>query len=67
MQGEGTKKCPLREHVKKKFAFLAGHSAKALTPPPVSGTKVILGKFFLHIDIHIYVFEISKPDMEKSF
>ena len=32
----------------KKLAFLAGHSAKALTPPlPVSGTIAILCKLFL--------------------
>ena len=48
----------LRVHVKK-IAFLAGHSAKALTPDPlpVSRTIAILCKFFFIFDIYIiYVF-----------
>ena len=49
------------------LAFLAGHSAKALTPPgplPVSGKIAILCKFFfiyIYMDIgHIYVFKTRK-------
>ena len=52
-------------HVKK-IAFLVGHFAKALTPPPlpVSGKKSILCKFFFTY-IHIYVFETSKLRLGK--
>ena len=47
----------LREHVKK-LAFLAGLSAKALTPPPplVSGrNKGIYASFFLNININTFL------------
>ena len=48
----------VREHVKKKLAFLAENTSKALTLPPslpVSGIKTDLSNFFRHI----YVFENS--------
>ena len=50
-------------HVQKKIAFVAGNSAKALTPPPLTcGTIAICGFFCLKfcIDIYVYVFGTSK-------
>ena len=49
-------------HVQKKIAFVAGHSAKALAPPPYlrnnSDLWIFLKKFC--IDIYVYVFGTSK-------
>ena len=56
---------------KKKLAFLAGNSAKALTPLPASPArkrnKAILCKFyFLHMDIYTFL-KPANSDMENSF
>ena len=41
----------------KKLAFLAGHSGKALTPPPPTGkwNKGIYAIIFLHIKIYMFL------------
>ena len=55
--------CLFKEHVKEKLAFLAGHSAKALTPLPlaVSGIRDFMQTFlYKYMDICTYVFETSK-------
>ena len=54
----------LREHVKK-IAFLAVHSAKALTPLPIRWTKAIVCTFSSTYR-HIYVFDQANSYMKND-
>ena len=57
---------PLREHVKKKLAFLADASAKDLTPPPseLFADIAILCKFSFYIYKYIMFLKQEKPEMD---